>query len=115
VTLHPHQIVGLRRIAVGEAAFVQRAQLKFFARNGLAEFRETDERGRKVWRLPAAGSEALAMAKDVTTPNVPRSLMPASGYYVDGPNRKHRPDKYDLPVTAPGVYSVGAIVRRRAR
>jgi hypothetical protein len=84
VTLHPHQIVGLRRVAVGEAAFVQRAQLKFFARNGLAEFRETDERGRKVWRLTEAGSEALAMAKDVTTPNVPRSLMPASGYYVTG-------------------------------
>jgi DNA-binding PadR family transcriptional regulator len=105
--LHPNQIVGLRLVATGQASIVQRAQLRFFARNGLAEWRETDERGRKLWRLTEAGNEALDKAKDMTTPNVPRSPMPASGYYVDGTATKRKPDRYDRPVQPPGVFKKG--------
>jgi len=83
--LHPHQIAGLRLVAAGQHVLVQRAQLKFFARHGLAEWRDTDDRGRKLWVVTDAGREVLSKAGDVTTPNVPRSLMPASGYYVTAP------------------------------
>jgi len=81
--LHANQVVGLRLVAAGHADKVQRAQLKMFAGRNLAEWCGKDERGRKQWRLTAAGQEVLDGASDVTVPNVPRSPMPASGYYVD--------------------------------
>lgn len=83
--LRPSHLADLRNLQRSPRYHIQPVRRIMFQRLGLIREGALQENGlRKTWVLTDTGEQLLANLPVVSVPNVPRSPLPPSGYWVDG-------------------------------